>query len=63
MAEICAVTGKKRASGNNVSFLKRRTRRDFKPNVHTQKVYVTPVAPVRATGGVELMPLFSLTWP
>jgi len=43
MARICAVTGKKRAFGNNVSFSKRHTRRDFKPNVHKRTIYVPEV--------------------
>jgi large subunit ribosomal protein L28 len=40
VTKICAITGRKRAFGNNVSFSKKRTRRDFKPNAHKRTVYV-----------------------
>lgn len=37
MANVCAVTGKKRTVGNNVSHAKNRTKRTFKPNTHTKR--------------------------
>lgn len=43
MGKTCIVTGKKRAFGNNVSFSKKRTPRDFKPNVHKRSIYVPEI--------------------
>ena len=37
MTKQCAVTGKKRVSGNNVSHAKNRTKRVFNPNIHTKR--------------------------
>ena len=37
MANVCAVTGKKRTVGNNVSHAKNRTKRTFKPNTHAKR--------------------------
>ena len=34
MSKVCKVTGKKPATGNNVSHAKNRTRRRFEPNLH-----------------------------
>lgn len=41
MPRICAVTGSKTRSGNNVSHAKNRTKRTFKTNLHTYK-YTCP---------------------
>lgn len=38
MANICAVTGKKTTTGNNVSHSKVATRRTFKPNLQTHRL-------------------------
>ncbi|MBA3337555.1 MAG: 50S ribosomal protein L28 [Chloroflexia bacterium] len=38
MAGTCEVCGKAKTFGNNVSFSKRRTNRDFKPNVHHKHI-------------------------
>ncbi len=40
MSRICQVTGKKPASGNNVSHANNRTRRRFLPNLHTHRFWV-----------------------
>ena len=40
MAGKCDVCGKAKTFGNNVSFSKRRTNRDFKPNVQTRKFVI-----------------------
>lgn len=40
MARKCQVTGKKTASGNNVSHSHKKTRRKFKLNLVTKKIYV-----------------------
>ena len=40
MSRVCQVTGKKHASGNNVSHANNRTRRRFLPNLHTHKFWV-----------------------
>lgn len=37
MANQCAVTGKKRISGNHVSHSKRHVKRSFLPNIHTKR--------------------------
>ena len=39
MSKICQLTGKKTATGNNVSHSKRRTKRKFKVNLHKKKFY------------------------
>ena len=39
MARVCQVTGKKRLIGNNVSHSKRRTKREFAPNIKTKKFW------------------------
>ena len=39
MSKICQLTGRKAAVGNNVSHSKRRTKRKFKVNLHTKKLY------------------------
>ncbi len=36
----CEVCGKTKTFGNNVSFSKRRTNRDFRPNVHRKHVII-----------------------
>ena len=36
----CQVCGKTKTFGNNVSFSKRRTNRDFRPNVHRKHVVI-----------------------
>ncbi len=40
MSAICQVTGKKPRSGNNVSHSHRRTKRQFRPNVQTQRFWL-----------------------
>ncbi|HPV88184.1 MAG TPA: 50S ribosomal protein L28, partial [Bacteroidales bacterium] len=39
MARVCQVTGKKRMVGNNVSHSKRRTKREFAPNLRTKRFW------------------------
>ena len=39
MARVCQVTGKKRMIGNNVSHSKRRTKREFAPNLHNKRFW------------------------
>lgn len=39
MARVCQVTGKKRMIGNNVSHSKRRTKREFAPNLRNKKFW------------------------
>ena len=39
MSKICQLTGKKTATGNNVSHSKRRTKRKFKVNLHRKKFF------------------------
>ena len=39
MARVCQVTGKKRMIGNNVSHSKRRTKREFVPNLRTKRFW------------------------
>ena len=39
MARVCQVTGKKRMVGNNVSHSKRRTKREFDPNLKTKRFW------------------------
>jgi len=36
----CAICGKTRSFGHNVSHSKRRTNRDFKPNVHRKRLMI-----------------------
>jgi len=40
MARVCQVTGKRPASGNNVSHANNKTRRRFLPNLHTHRFWV-----------------------
>jgi large subunit ribosomal protein L28 len=40
MAGKCEVCGKTKSFGHNVSHSKRRTNRDFRPNVHRKKVTI-----------------------
>jgi large subunit ribosomal protein L28 len=40
MSKVCQVTGKRPASGNNVSHANNRTRRRFLPNLHTHRFWV-----------------------
>lgn len=39
MSKVCQITGRKAATGNNVSHSKRRTKRKFNVNVHKRKLY------------------------
>ena len=39
MARVCQITGKKRMIGNNVSHSKRRTKREFAPNLRNKKFW------------------------
>lgn len=36
----CKLSGRKPMSGNNVSFSQRKTKRVFKPNVQSKKIYI-----------------------
>ena len=40
MSQVCQVTGKRPAVGNNVSRAKNRTRRRFLPNIHHHRFWV-----------------------
>ena len=40
MARICQITGKKRVIGNNVSHSKRRTKREFAPNLKVKRFWL-----------------------
>jgi len=40
MARVCQVTGKRPATGNNVSHSQRKTRRRFLPNLHSHRFWV-----------------------
>ncbi len=40
MSRVCQVTGKRPASGNNVSHAHNKTRRRFMPNLHTHRFWV-----------------------
>lgn len=40
MARVCQVTGKKRMIGNNVSHSKRRTKREFAPNLRSKRFWL-----------------------
>lgn len=39
MARVCQVTGKKRMVGNNVSHSRRRTKREFAPNLKNKRFW------------------------
>lgn len=39
MSRVCQVTGKKNLSGNNVSHANNKTRRVFRPNLQTVRLY------------------------
>ena len=40
MSRVCMVTGKKPATGNNVSHANNKTRRRFTPNLHSHRFWV-----------------------
>lgn len=40
MPRVCQLTGKKTASGNNVSNAKNKTKRKFRPNLHYRRFWV-----------------------
>lgn len=40
MARVCQVTGKSRMIGNNVSHSKRRTKREFAPNLKSKRFWL-----------------------
>ena len=40
MSRVCQVTGKRPASGNNVSHAHNKTRRRFMPNIQTHRFWV-----------------------
>ncbi|MBS0002989.1 50S ribosomal protein L28 [Thioalkalivibrio sp.] len=40
MARVCQVTGKRPATGNNVSHANNKTRRRFLPNLHSHRFWV-----------------------
>ncbi|MCF0164848.1 MAG: 50S ribosomal protein L28 [Bacteroidales bacterium] len=40
MSRVCQVTGKKRMIGNNVSHSKRRTKREFAPNLKVKRFWL-----------------------
>jgi large subunit ribosomal protein L28 len=40
MSRVCQVTGKRPATGNNVSHANNRTRRRFLPNLHSHRFWV-----------------------
>ena len=40
MSRVCQVTGKRPATGNNVSHAHNKTRRRFLPNLHTHRFWV-----------------------
>lgn len=40
MSKVCQVTGKRPATGNNVSHAHNKTRRRFLPNLHTHRFWV-----------------------
>lgn len=43
MGKTCAITGKQRTFGNNRPFSEKKTRRSWKPNVQTKKIYVPEI--------------------
>ena len=47
MANICLICDKSPAFGNNVSHARNKTRRMFRPNVHTMRFKVTGSASVK----------------
>ena len=40
MAKVCQITGRKRMIGNNVSHSKRRTKREFAPNLKVKRFWL-----------------------
>ncbi len=40
MSQVCQVTGKRPATGNNVSHANNKTRRRFLPNLHVHRFWV-----------------------
>lgn len=40
MSRVCQVTGKRPATGNNVSHSNRKTKRRFLPNLHSHRFWV-----------------------
>ena len=40
MSRVCQITGKRTASGNNVSHAQNKTRRKFKPNLHSRRFFL-----------------------
>ena len=40
MAKVCQLTGKRPASGNNVSHSNRKTKRRFLPNLQTKRFFI-----------------------
>jgi large subunit ribosomal protein L28 len=40
MSKICDITGKRVQTGNNVSHANNKTKRKFKPNLHTKRFYI-----------------------
>lgn len=40
MSRVCQVTGKRPATGNNISHAHNKTRRRFLPNLHTHRFWV-----------------------
>ena len=40
MAKVCAITGKRPMSGNNVSHANNKTRRRFEPNLQTKRFWI-----------------------
>lgn len=40
MSQVCQVTGKRPATGNNVSHANNKTRRRFLPNLHAHRFWV-----------------------
>nr|VFK61115.1 MAG: large subunit ribosomal protein L28 [Candidatus Kentron sp. TUN]VFK61319.1 MAG: large subunit ribosomal protein L28 [Candidatus Kentron sp. TUN]VFK70199.1 MAG: large subunit ribosomal protein L28 [Candidatus Kentron sp. TUN] len=40
MARVCQITGKRPATGNNVSHAHNKTRRRYLPNLHTHRLWV-----------------------
>jgi large subunit ribosomal protein L28 len=49
MSRVCAITGKKPQTGNNVSHAKNRTKRRFYPNLHTKRFWVVDDIYIRLT--------------
>ena len=40
MAKVCAITGKRPTTGNNVSHAHNKTRRRFLPNLQKRRIYI-----------------------